>query len=190
MAELAWEKIAFIKALDSLVDYHEIVRTKLMTTTTSVVIAASAKKPDKFVSFLDHVGHDFKVGFDSPVVQAMAKTAITIFAPTALPLFNQTMASVITAEQNAAAIGAQSSGPQKLASVVSIMGGLIKQALSDVGKPNDDTSVQKYVSAVVTILDATPVSADGTVQANVPVTVSTASPVATGGASAASAIFP
>lgn len=151
------EKIAFIKALDALVDYHNLMRAK-MTTPATPVTPVTPKK-NRFVSFLEKVGHDFKVGLDKvlPIAATAGEVAVSMFAPGASTLFNQTMAAVVTAEQSAAAVGNQSgTGTQKLASVVSLMGPLIAQALADVGKPNDDASVQKYISAVVTVLNAIP----------------------------------
>jgi hypothetical protein len=158
-ASFAWEKISFIKALDALVDYHNLVREKMATTTVT------PKKPNKFVSFMDHIGHDFKTGLDKvlPIAETAGEAAVTIFAPGAATLFKQTVAAVATAEQSAAAIGqASGTGPQKLSAVMTLMGPLIKQALADVGKPADDASAQKYVSAVVTILNAMPAPAPAT----------------------------
>ena len=149
------EKIAFIKALDSLVDYHNLMRGNMTT-------AAVTKKPNRFVSFLEALGHDFKTGFTKamPIIETAGETAVSIFAPGASALFNQTVAAAITAEQSAAAVGQQSgTGAQKLAAVASLMGPLIKQALTDVGKTADDASVQKYISAVVTILNTVPAPA-------------------------------
>lgn len=114
---------------------------------------------NRFVSFLEHVGRGFKKGLDIvlPVASGLGEMAVSVFAPTLGPLFNQTVAAVVTAEQNATAIGKSTgSGPQKLASVISLMEGLIKQALADVGKPQDDAEVEKYISAIVTILNIMP----------------------------------
>lgn len=119
---------------------------------------------NKFVSFLEHVGHDFKKGLDPAlkVAATAGEVAVQIFAPALGPLFNQTVAAVISAEQNAAAIGQQQgSGTQKLAAVVQLMGGLIKQVLADAGKDNSNMAVERYISAVVTILNAVPVDMSG-----------------------------
>lgn len=128
---------------------------------------------NKILSILDHIGHAFKHGLDvvMPIAETAGEVAVTIFAPSLGPLFNQTVAAIATAEQNAAAIGAQNgTGPQKLSAVVQLMGGLIKQTLTDVGKPNDNAAVEKYITAVVTILNAIPApeaSQPGTLTATV-----------------------
>jgi hypothetical protein len=148
------EKIMFIKALDALVDYHNLMRGNMTTATVT-------KKPNRFVSFLEALGHDFKTGFTKamPIIETAGETAVSIFAPGASALFNQTVAAAITAEQSAAAVGQQGNDVQKLSAVASLMGPLIKQALADVGKTADDAAVEKYISAVVTILGAIPVPA-------------------------------
>jgi hypothetical protein len=112
---------------------------------------------NKFVSFLEAVGRDFRKGlsFILPYAASAGEVAVSLFAPPLGPLFNQTVNAVITAEQNAAAVGKQSgTGPQKAAAVAQLMGPLIKQALADAGKANDDAAVQKYIDSVVTILNA------------------------------------
>lgn len=112
-----------------------------------------------FVSFLKAVGHDFKKGLDFllPYAATSGEVAVSLFAPTLGPLFNQTVSAVVTAEQAMTAVGKQDgTGAQKAASVVGIMGPLIKQALSDAGKDSTDASVQNYINAVVTILNAAP----------------------------------
>jgi hypothetical protein len=116
----------------------------------------------KFVSFLETVGRDFKKGlnFVLPYAATAGETAVAIFAPQLGPLFNQTVSAVVTAEQNAAALGKQSgTGAQKLASVVQLMGPLIQQGLSDAGQAADDAAVQNYINAIVTILNAAPAPA-------------------------------
>ncbi len=176
MNEVAWEKISFIKALDALVDYHTQVREKMHMTTAAAIVPAAPQKKNKFVSFLDHVGHDIKVGLDKvlPIAATAGEAAIGIFFPGMGPLFNQTVAAVATAEQNAIAIGQGSgSGVQKSASVIQLMGGLIKQGLADLGRPNDDAAVQKYIDEVVAILK--------TIPAPTPITID-ASPAATAAA--------
>lgn len=112
-----------------------------------------------FKSFLKKVGEDFKKGLDFllPWAAGAGEAAVALFAPGLGPLFNQTVSAVVTAEQAAAAVGKQEgSGAQKLASVVTLMGPLIKQVLADAGKPNDDAAVQSYINAVVTVLNAAP----------------------------------
>ena len=153
--DLAVAKIHFIRALDALVDLHHS-RLKAMTTTPVVTVP----KKNRFVSFMEHIGHDIKVGFDPAlkIAETAGEAAVAIFAPAASPLFNQTIGAIQTAEQNAAALGLQNAGPQKMASVINIMGGLIEQGLKDAGQPSTAADVQKYIEAALTIAKATPVS--------------------------------
>jgi hypothetical protein len=114
---------------------------------------------NKFVSFLESVGKDFKkfLAFVLPYAAGPGEVAIAAFAPALGPMFNATVAAVVTAEQSAAAVGKQvGSGAQKLASVVQLMGPLIAQGLADAGKPNDNTAVQGYITSVVNVLNAAP----------------------------------
>ena len=114
---------------------------------------------NKFISFLEAVGRDFKKGLDAilPYAATAGEAAVAIFAPGLGPLFNQTVAAVATAEQAAAAIGKQSgSGVQKSAAVISLIGPLIEQALIDAGKPATAADVQSYVDAIVKILSIAP----------------------------------
>jgi|HubBroStandDraft_1064217.scaffolds.fasta_scaffold1164999_2 hypothetical protein len=114
---------------------------------------------NKFVSWLEKVGADFKKGlnFLLPVAEGAGEVAVSLFAPALGPLFNQTVTAVVTAEQSAAAIERQSgTGAQKSAAVVQMMGPLIAQALKDAGKESDTAAVQNYINSVVTILNALP----------------------------------
>lgn len=115
-----------------------------------------------FKSWLQKVGEDFKKGLDVvlPLAATAGQTAVNIFAPEFGPMFNQTVNAVALAEQNFAAIGKQSgTGASKAAAVISIVGGLIKQGLSDAGKAATDADVQKYIDSVVTILNSIPAKA-------------------------------
>lgn len=112
-----------------------------------------------FMSFLDAIGHDFKVGLNEilPFASGAGEVAVQIFAPALGPLFNATVATVSQVEQKFAALGQQTgSGAQKLSEATTIIGPLISQALTDAGKTGDMASVQKYINAVVAILNATP----------------------------------
>ena len=114
---------------------------------------------NKFVSFLESVGKDFKkfLAFVLPYAAGPGEVAIAAFAPALGPMVNATVAAVVTAEQSAAAVGKHvGSGAQKLASVVQLMGPLIAQGLADAGKPNDNTAVQGYITSVVNVLNAAP----------------------------------
>ncbi|MGO9073262.1 MAG: hypothetical protein ACLPLR_08735 [Terriglobales bacterium] len=114
-----------------------------------------------FKSFLQTVGRDFKKGLDFilPWAEGAGEVAVSIFAPALGPLFNQTVSAVVTAEQAAVAAGQEKGGAQKLIAVTTLMGPLIKQALQDAGKPNDDAAVQAYINAIVQILNAAPAPA-------------------------------
>lgn len=115
-----------------------------------------------FVSFLKAIGHDFKKGLDFilPWAEGAGEVAVSIFAPSLGPLFNQTVSAVVTAEQAAAAVGKQDgSGAQKLSAVFQLMGPLIAQGLKDAGKTADNAAVQAYISAIVLILNAAPAPA-------------------------------
>jgi len=112
-----------------------------------------------FISWLKHVGHDFKRGLDFilPIAETAGEVTVGLLAPGLGPLFNQTVTPVASAEQKAAALGQQDgSGPQKLADVVQIIGPLIAQALKDAGKDSSAASVTNYINAVVLLLNLTP----------------------------------
>lgn len=112
-----------------------------------------------FTSWLDAVGHDFKVGLDKilPWAQGAGETAVAIFAPQLGSVFNATVAAVATVEQKFAAMGQQTgTGSQKLADATTIVGPLISQSLTDAGKPASIQVVQGYINAVVAILNASP----------------------------------
>lgn len=162
---------------------------------------------NRFISWLEHVGQAFHKGLDValPFAETAGKVAVAIFAPELGPIFNSTVAAVVTAEQGFAAVGRQTgTGASKLAAVAGLMGPLIKQGLADAGKQNDDSAVEKYITAVVTILNSLPAPAIALVAATVPAAlpaVAEASPVAgntappaigshSEGGSAAEVIFP
>jgi hypothetical protein len=139
----------FIRSLEGLLKFLEARRAKKMG-------------HGKFVTWLEKIGRDFEKGFTevAPYVEDAGEAAVALFIPKLSPLFNQTVSAVITAEQSAAAAGQQSgTGTQKLGSVVQLMGPLIKQVLTDVGKPADDAAVENYINAIVTILNAVPAPA-------------------------------
>lgn len=110
---------------------------------------------NKFISFLEAVGRDFKKGL--PWIEIGGEIAITAFAPGLAPIFHSTVSAVVLAEQKFSALGNQSgSGAQKLADVIQLIGPLIKVAMADAGRTNDDTAITAYINAVVTILNLTP----------------------------------
>ena len=117
---------------------------------------------NKFESFLVAAGKDFEHGLVKilPYAETAGEVAVAEFAPALGPLFNQTVTAVITAEQNAAALGKQTgTGASKLAGVVQIAGGLIKQGLAAAGKQSDDAAVTNYINGVVAVLNAAPAPA-------------------------------
>ena len=114
-----------------------------------------------FKSFMQHIGHDIKVGleFILPWAQTTGEAAVATFLPTLGPLFNQTVAAVATAEQAAVAVnnsGGTMTGEQKLSAVVQLMGPLIAQTLKDAGKDSSIPSVQNYINSVVSVLNIAP----------------------------------
>lgn len=111
-----------------------------------------------FVSFLKKVGQDFEKGLSYllPIAETAGEAAMTIFLPGLSPIFNTTVATVVTAEQKYAALKQENMGAQKLVDVTNMIGPLVEQALKDAGKPSDASSVQNYINAVVTILNTLP----------------------------------
>lgn len=112
-----------------------------------------------FVSVMKAIGKDIEKVFASPWFQTAIKVGEGIASLTPLgPAFTVTAQAVLTAEANFAAVGQQSgTGAQKLASVISNAGNLITQALKDAGVSSvNQQTVANYISAVVTVLNATP----------------------------------
>lgn len=135
-----------------------------------------------FKSVMTAIGQDIAKVFSSTpfkVGEEVASTVVGLAFPGMGSLFNATAQAVITAESNFAAIGKSSgTGTQKLAAVVGTAGNLIQQGLQDAGVKNvTQTTVQNYISAVVSVLNATPAPASSPVVAAVP------SPVPAAGAS-------
>lgn len=122
---------------------------------------------NKFVSFLESIGHDFKVGLAKldPIVKEgivlgqAAEGPITALDPALGAIFTTTVATVSSIEQKFAAMGQQTgSGVQKLAEATTILSPVIQQAFSAAGKASDVATVSNYISAVVDFLDAIPAS--------------------------------
>lgn len=114
---------------------------------------------NKFVSWLEHVGQDFKKGLDFALQFAATegRVAVAILAPSLGPIFNTTVTAVALAEQNLTALGKQSgTGQQKLALVLQIAGPVISQGLIDAGKAGDTAAVTNFINSVVTVLNAAP----------------------------------
>jgi hypothetical protein len=123
-----------------------------------------------FTSVLKKIGQDIAKVFSSNIFQTGEKIAVgalDLAFPAMGPLFNTTAQAVMTAEANFAAVGKSSgTGAQKLAAVVTNAGNLIEQGLKDAGVANvTQSTVENYISAVVTILNATPAPATTTASA-------------------------
>ena|SRR6267154_4349056 len=117
-----------------------------------------------FISFLKHVGHDFKVGFNYvlPIAETAGEVAVKLYAPELSPLFNGTVSAVVLAEQKYAALGQEKVGAKKLADVLSLMEPIIAQGLADAGLNNKTEDVVNYINSVVTILNTLPAPAIAT----------------------------
>ena len=114
-----------------------------------------------FISVLKAIGRDIEKVFESKPFQealSVSEAVVGLAFPAMGPIFNITAQAVQQAEANFAAIGQQSStGAQKLAAVVTNVGNLIQVGLKDAGVANvTQAKVEQYISAVVTILNATP----------------------------------
>lgn len=108
---------------------------------------------NKFVSFLEKVGHDFKVGFDK--VEQFLPLASLI--PGVGPIVSGVAGAIVTVEQKYAAMGQQTgTGAQKLAEVTAIFGPLVTEFLSVAGKTADAAAVTKYINDIVAVLNDQP----------------------------------
>lgn len=141
---------------------------------------------NRFVTFLEDIGHDFKVGLQKldPIVKegvvlgTAATPYVTALDPAIGAILQTTIATVSDIEQKFAAMGNQTgSGPQKLAQAVTILQPVISQAFSAAGKASDGETVTNYVNAVVGFLNAIP--ANGTATGTATSTSSTPSSTST-----------
>jgi hypothetical protein len=124
--------------------------------------------PNKFVTFLEAIGHDFKVGLqkldpfvkEAIVLGTAAQAEVSALDPALGAILKLTVATVSSIEQKFAAMGQQAgTGVQKLAQATTILQPVISQVFSAVGKASDVATVQNYISAVVDFLNAIPASA-------------------------------
>src|ERR1700683_1771928 len=122
---------------------------------------------NKFVTFLEDIGADFKNGLAKlmPIVAKGVRIAeaatpeITALDPAVGAIFQTVVATVSTVEQKFAAMGAQTgTGTQKLAQAATTLQPLVTQALAAGWKPSDATTVTNYINAVVGFLNAIPAS--------------------------------
>jgi hypothetical protein len=123
---------------------------------------------NRFVTFLENLGSDFKRGLAAldPFVKkaiAIAQAAepeIAALDPAIGVIFTTVVTTVSTIEQKFAAMGQQTgTGVQKLAEATSILAPVVTQAFTAAGKVADLPTVQNYISAVVNFLNAIPASA-------------------------------
>jgi hypothetical protein len=128
----------------------------------------------KFVTFLEAIGHDFKVGLQkldpfmrkAVAIAQAAEPEIAALDPAIGVIFTTVVSTISTIEQKFAAMGAQSgTGAQKLAEATTILQPLVTQAFTAAGKAADAATVQNYISAVVNFLNAIPASPTATVPA-------------------------
>lgn len=122
---------------------------------------------NKFVTFLDTVGHDFKVGLqkldpwvrEGIVLATAAETEVSALDPAIGVIFRTVVATVSSIEQKFAAMGQQAgTGVKKLAEATTILQPVVAQAFAAAGKVADLATVQNYISAVVGFLNAIPAS--------------------------------
>jgi hypothetical protein len=120
---------------------------------------------NKFVTFLEDVGKDFKNGLAKllPIVAkgvsiaTVAEPFVTALNPLVGSIFQTTVATVSSIEQKFAALGQQSgTGVQKLGEAVTILTPVLGQALTSAGLAADLPTIQNYISAVVGFLNAIP----------------------------------
>lgn len=120
-----------------------------------------------FITFLEDVGHDFKVGLQKldPILKKGIQIAIaeedTISAidPAIGAIFRTTVGVVASIEQKFAAMGQQTgTGVKKLAESFTILEPVIAQAFAAAGKASDGATVSNYISKVADFLNAIPAS--------------------------------
>lgn len=119
---------------------------------------------NKFVSFLDAVGKDFKKGLADVLPFAEeAEPIISALDPAAGAILSTTLGVVLQTEQKFAAMGQQSgTGTQKLAEVTAILTPVLTTALSEAGEPATAEQIEKYVNDAVAILNDIPAAPTAT----------------------------
>lgn len=126
-------------------------------------------------SFLSAVGADFKKGLDFALkLEPAAETALDVIDPPIAALLHVTTATVMNVEQKFTAMGSQAgTGAQKLAEAVQILEPSVISTFAQYGVTLDSSGVQKYINALVALLNTLPpVSAPAApVAAQVPVSV-------------------
>ena len=114
--------------------------------------------PNKFVSFLEAIGKDFKKGLDYIIpIASAASVGISVVNPALGGLIQTSLATVISVEQKFAAAGAQTgTGAQKLSDAVTILYPAFESTFKQYGVSIDKTHVETYVNALVAALNAFP----------------------------------
>ena len=135
-----------------------------------------------FKSIMTTAWDDIKKVFSSQAFQTgvrVAEGVVGIAVPALGPAFNLTANAVLQAEANFAAIGkASGTGPQKLAAVMATSGNLIQEVMKNSGaKDTSEQAVQNFISAVVTVLNATPAQTGPNLSLQPPPAVPVAEPV-------------
>jgi hypothetical protein len=122
---------------------------------------------DKVVTFLQHVGRDFKNGlrYIDPLVKKgivlaeIAAPEVALLDPALGPIFMTVVATVASVEQKFTAVGKQDgTGVQKAAEVSTILQPIISHTFAQAGKPSDADTVNKYINSIVAFLNAVPVA--------------------------------
>jgi hypothetical protein len=122
---------------------------------------------NKFVTFLETIGHDFKIGLvkldpwvkEGIVLATAAETEVSALDPAIGVIFKTVVATVSSIEQKFTAMGQQTgTGVQKLAEATTILQPIIQQAFAAAGKPSDGATVSNYINAVVGFLNSIPAS--------------------------------
>jgi hypothetical protein len=113
---------------------------------------------NRFVTVLQKIGHDFKIGLDKILPFAVAAEApIAALDPALGALFQTAVGVVSSIEQKFTAMGQQAgTGAQKLAEATQILFPVVQQIFSSAGKQSDLGTVQNYISQVVNFLNAIP----------------------------------
>ena len=113
---------------------------------------------NKFVSFLQAVGKDFKKGLEYilPFAEA-ASVGISVVNPALGGLIQTSIATVIGVEQKFAAMGEQDgTGSKKLSDSITILYPAFESIFKQYGVDIDKSHVENYINAIVAALNAFP----------------------------------
>jgi hypothetical protein len=130
-----------------------------------LTVQLGAKKPNGFVSFLDHLGHIALTGLDkalpflvgaAPVVAAVGLGA---GIPVLGPIYNTTLAMIVQmeAQGKASAASATQQGltnQQKMAGVLTTLWPMVQELLKKDGISADLSQYNVYVNGIVAELNA------------------------------------